>query len=175
MFDIIAYITLLNNSLILCRNMNAVEEIYVLSPSVPWSRSVARQGTYLPQQNWYRTGPEEKLERETASALAEFDEQMKHFDDSDEDEHESVRDKHVNNFENKENHMRAEKVYILSDDSVECSILCLDTSSLCLDSMELPQVNIFISYMESFSFLFDFPQQGWENQTVRADLINSYS
>ena len=146
--------------------MNAVEEIYVLGPSVLWS-SVGRQRTYLPEQNWFRTGPAiteelvqhgqketeqdkgksrlrsfqsddisslEQIHRDTESALAEFDRQVKEFDD--------VYDNLALVNDVDEDLMKQEqgKISSLTDCSLESSSLCLDTSSLCLDSMDMPNV-----------------------------------
>ena len=134
--------------------MNAVEEIYVLSPSVLWSH---RQRTYLPEQNWFRTGhagdlqhpgagrdqqdPDQEnkfkykscsqqLNKETEFALAEFDRQVEQFDD--------VYDNLGLVCDNDEDMRSQEDENVLS--SLSSTSLCLDTSSLCLDSMDIVKV-----------------------------------
>ena len=141
--------------------MNAVEEIYVLSPSVLWSH---RQRTYLPEQNWFRTGPagdpqqhgagreqqepdqetkfryktvSEQINKETESALAEFDRQVDQFDD--------VYDNFGLVPDYEEDMRSQEDERVLS--SISSTSLCLDTSSLCLESMDIVKV-FFYSYNE---------------------------
>ena len=161
--------------------MNGVEEIYVLSPSVVWQNSVARHRTYLPEQNWIRTGHSieveqnsggrnsvsertgfgfgythstvsrqgsfqseqlsnlEQIHRDTESALAEFDRQVKAFDDV-YDNLGLVNDYCDEESTKKQGQNPADKLLSESDVSLDSSSLCLDTSSLCLDSLDMDKV-----------------------------------
>ena len=108
-----------------------------------------RQRTYLPEQHWFRTGHQgeqqhldagsvqqtkfgcvtdsEQLNKETESALAEFDRQVEQFDD--------VYDNLGLVVEDCDGARRVHEDEIVMS-SMSSTSLCLDTSSLCMDSLE---------------------------------------